>query len=110
VKLAAELGTDVNAVGENGWTALHGAAYTGSDAIVQFLVEKGAKPDVLDKFGQTPLSIAEAVVTKGLGELADVRPRRFRESTVALLLKLGATPTAQAGVEAVSATAVKVAQ
>jgi ankyrin repeat protein len=110
VKLAAELGTDVNAVGENGWTALHGAAYTGSDAIVQFLVEKGAKLDVLDKFGQTPLSIAEAVVTKGLGELADVRPRRFRESTVNLLLALGATPTASAGVEAVGSMAVKSVQ
>ena len=107
VKYAIELGEDVNAVGESGWTALHGAAYTGSDSIIQVLVDKGAKLDVFDGFGQTPLSIAEAVVTKGLGENADVRPRRFRESTVKLLLKLGATPTERAGVQAVGSMAVK---
>src|SRR5262249_22540773 len=107
VKLSADLGVDVNAVGEDGWTALHGAAYTGSDAIVQFLVSKGAKLDVFDKFGQTPLSIAEAVVTAGLGGNADVRPRRYRKSTVDLLLKLGATPTERAGVQVVGSMAVK---
>jgi uncharacterized protein len=107
VKLALEMGIDVNQAGENGWTALHGAAYTGSDAIIQVLADHGAKLDVKDKFGQTPLSIAEAVVTQGLGENADVRPRRFRESTVNLLLKLGATPTAKAGVQAVGSMAVK---
>jgi uncharacterized protein len=107
VKLAVELGNDVNAVGENGWTALHGAAYTGSDAIVQFLVSKGAKLDVFDQFGQTPLSIAQAVVTAGLGGNADVRPRRYRKSTVELLLKLGATPTERAGVHVVGSMAVK---
>jgi ankyrin repeat protein len=106
VKLAAELGSDVNAAGENQWTALHGAAYTGSDAILQFLVEKGARMDVMDAFGQTPLSIAEAVVTKGLGENADVRPRRWRDSTVNLLLKLGATPLEASGVERVGSMAV----
>jgi uncharacterized protein len=107
VKVALELGNDVNARGESEWTALHGAAYTGSDAIIQALVDHGAKLDEKDTFGQTPLSIAEAVVTKGLGENADVRPRRYRESTVKLLLKLGATPTAQAGVEVVGSMAVK---
>src|SRR5579885_147848 len=101
VKVALDLGADVNATGANGWTALHGAAYTGSDAIIQLLVSKGAKLDAKDRFGQTPLSIAEAVVTRGLGENADVRPRRYRKSTVDALLKLGATPTAQAGVDAV---------
>ena len=107
VKLSADMGVDVNAVGEDDWTALHGAAYTGSDAIVQFLVSKGAKLDVFDKFGQTPLSIAEAVVTAGLGGNADVRPRRYRKSTVDLLLKLGATPTERAGVQVVGSMAVK---
>jgi ankyrin repeat protein len=106
-KLALEAGVDVNAVGENQWTALHGAAYTGSDAIIQVLVDHGSKLDVKDVFGQTPLSIAEAVVTRGLGENADVRPRRWRESTVNLLLQLGATPTAQTGVEVVGSMAVR---
>jgi ankyrin repeat protein len=110
VKLALELGANVYTTGENSWTALHGAAYTGADGIIEVLVQNGAKLDVMDKFGQTPLSIAEAVVTEGLGELADVRPRRFRESTVNLLLKLGATPTELAGVKAVGSMAVKPAR
>ena len=34
---------DVNAVNSMGLTALHGAANRGSDDIIQFLVDKGAK-------------------------------------------------------------------
>ena len=105
-KIAVDLGANVNAVGPNGWTPLHGAAYTGSDAIIQLLVSKGAHLDTKDRFGQTPLSIAEAVITKGLGEDADIRPRRRRDSTVTVLLQSGATPTAQAGVEQVGSLAV----
>jgi len=98
-KLLVDLGADVNAVGENGWTALHGAAYTGSDSIIEFLVSKGAKMDVKDRFGQTPLSIAEGVITVGLGQDAVRRPRNVRQLTSDLLLKLGATPLAESGVE-----------
>ena len=54
VKLLVEKGADVNTVGENGWTALHGAAYIGAEAILQFLVDSGAKLDVIDVFLQTP--------------------------------------------------------
>ena len=100
-KLLVELGADVNAAGENGWTALHGAAYTGSDAILQFLVEKGAKMDGKDRFGQTPLSIAEGVITVGLGNDAVRRPRNVRQATADLLLKLGATTLADSGVQVV---------
>lgn len=107
VKVATELGTDVNLVGENQWTALHGASYTGADAIVQWLVEKGARMDVKDLWGQTPLSIAEAVITKGLADNADVRPRKFRESTSALLVKLGSPSLEAAGVEALGSMAVR---
>src|SRR5438477_9770886 len=35
-------------------------------SVVQFLVEKGARMDVFDEYGQTPLSIASAVATAGL--------------------------------------------
>ena len=101
VKLLVELGADVNAAGEHGWTALHGAAYTGANATIQFLVDKGAKMDVMDSFGQTPLSIAEAVVTPGVVNDAYKRGRAFRKSTSELLLKLGATPVAASGVQVV---------
>ena len=52
---------DVNAVNSMGLTAVHGAANRGSDDIIQFLVEKGAKLDVKDKEGRTPLTWAEGV-------------------------------------------------
>ncbi len=55
-KLLVEKGADVNAVVENGWTPLHGAAYSGSDGIVQFLVDSGATLDVINAFLQTPWS------------------------------------------------------
>jgi uncharacterized protein len=101
VKLLVELGADVNAAGEHRWTALHGAAYTGANATIQFLVAHGAKMDVMDSFGQTPLSIAEAVVTPGVVNDAYKRGRAFRKSTSELLLKLGATPVAASGVQSV---------
>jgi ankyrin repeat protein len=45
----------------NGSTALHGAAMRGSNAIVQFLVDHGARLDARNKLGWTPLMCAEGV-------------------------------------------------
>jgi ankyrin repeat protein len=62
VKLAIALGGDVNAVDDNGETAMHGAAYKNLPKVVQLLAERGAKPEVWDrknKYGWTPISIAE---------------------------------------------------
>ncbi len=62
VKLALKLGADVNAVDDNGETAMHGAAYKSLPKIVQLLSEKGAKIEVWNrknKYGWTPLRIAE---------------------------------------------------
>jgi ankyrin repeat protein len=61
VKLCFELGLDVNAVNSMGLTAAHGAANRGSDEILRFLVEKGAKLDVKDNEGRTPMTWAEGV-------------------------------------------------
>jgi hypothetical protein len=45
-----------------GLTALHAAANRpDSDPIIQFLVDKGAKLDVKDNEGRTPLTWAEGV-------------------------------------------------
>lgn len=99
VKLLIELGSDVNAAGEHKWTALHGAAYSAQNQIIQLLVEKGAKLDVMDEYGQTPLSIAASVVTEGITKDAYKRGRAFKKDTVELLLKLGATPVAASGVK-----------
>jgi uncharacterized protein len=84
LKLIVELGGDVNTANKNGLTSMHGAAYTGADEIVQFLADRGARLDVKDKFGETPLSIASG----DPNGLADDFSRRVHRSTEALLRKL----------------------
>jgi ankyrin repeat protein len=60
VRLAAELGGDVNATNEYGYTALHGAAHRGAPDIVRFLVRRGARLDAkLTKTGGGPLGWKE---------------------------------------------------
>jgi ankyrin repeat protein len=83
VKLCWELGMDVNAVNSMGLTALHGAANRGSDDIIQFLVEKGAKLDVEDKEGRTPLTWAEGVFLA-------THPARPKPSSIELIKQLTA--------------------
>jgi ankyrin repeat protein len=60
-QVAIDLGNDVNAVDNNGETAMHAAAYKNLPKVVKFLADKGARIDVWnkpDKFGWTPLAIA----------------------------------------------------
>jgi uncharacterized protein len=98
-QLLVSLGADVNSAGEHGWTALHGAAYKGVDAVVGFLIEHGARTDVFDEYGQTPLSIANAVITVRSKDAYYQSSRVVRRSTSDLLLELGATPLARSGVQ-----------
>ena len=61
VQLALELGADVNAVDNNGETAMHAAAYKNLPKVVRFLAASGAKIELWnrdDRFGWTPLAIA----------------------------------------------------
>ena len=91
VKLAVEMGNDVNAQTEDGLAALHGASLSGADAIISYLAGKGANVNIKDKYQQTPLTIASGNrlpwVPKG-DELGEI----LRPGTRDLLLKLGATP------------------
>lgn len=64
VKLALELGNDVNAANNAGDTALHGAANAGYASIIQLLAEKGANLNAENKKGLTPLDLADGY-TKG---------------------------------------------
>lgn len=62
LQVALDLGLDINAVDNNGETAMHGAAYKNSPKAVEFLAAKGAKREIWDKpnkQGWTPLRIAE---------------------------------------------------
>ena len=62
LQVALDLGAGVNAVDDNGETAMHGAAYRNSPAAVQFLADHGAGIAVWNQknsHGWTPLWIAD---------------------------------------------------
>ena len=81
LKLCIDQGLDLNQTNGKGETALHGAAERGSDVLVKFLVEHGAKLDAKSKSGFTPLDVA-----MGKGSFALPVPH---DSTVALLRSFG---------------------
>ncbi len=67
VKLLLDRGADINAVDQNGDTAMHGAAYAISPLVVQLLAARGADPQVWknpNKAGGTPLFIAEGYTSR----------------------------------------------
>ena len=62
VKLLLELGLEINAVDDNGETAMHGAAYQNWPKLVEFLAENGAEVsgwNHKNRWGWTPLLIAQ---------------------------------------------------
>ena len=65
MKLVLDVGADINAVDNNGDSAMHGAAYNIYPQVVALLGERGADPKVWgkpNKAGRTPLFIAEGYV------------------------------------------------
>lgn len=81
VKLCLDLGFDVNAVNQMGLAAVHGAANRGSDDIIELLASRGARLDVPDKEGRTPITWAEGVFLATNSPVA-------KPLTIALLQKL----------------------
>ncbi len=60
--LLLKLGADVDAVDENGETAMHGAAYQNRPQVVRLLAEHGADPSLWNQkntWGWSPLMIAQ---------------------------------------------------
>jgi uncharacterized protein len=81
VKYCVELGNDVNAADNRGYSALHGAAYLGDNDMINYLVSAGAKVDAKSKGGDSAADMANG-------------PTRFGQphpESVALLEKLGAS-------------------
>jgi ankyrin repeat protein len=83
VNYCLELGLDLNAADNQGYTALHGAAYRGDNELVKFLVDKGAKLDARTKRGWSVTDMANGPSLRSSVPLA-------HPDTVALLTSLGA--------------------
>jgi hypothetical protein len=78
VKMCLDLGIDPNAVDGDGRTALHGAAHKGRTAVVQLLVDHGARLDIKDNgsrdtvngelvgHGWLPVDYADGLVRVGV--------------------------------------------
>ena len=82
VRVLLEAGADINAVNEADFTALHGAAYRGTNEVVEYLVAHGADIDARDYRGRTPYRLAE-------GSKQSFQFQAFPE-TAELLAELGA--------------------
>ena len=65
LKLCFTPSIDIDAVTDTGQTALHLAAAQGDDAAVGFLAARGAKLELKDKQGRTPLDVAMGVGARG---------------------------------------------
>jgi ankyrin repeat protein len=81
VELCHRLGNDVNGANSMGLRAIHGAANRGSNVIIEYLAANGARLDVADAEGRTPLVWAEGVF------LATHPPQR-KPATITLLERL----------------------
>ena len=93
VRMALELGANVNAANDRGQTALHGAVYRAADDVIRFLVEAGARTDAEDASGRTPLRLAE----EGFNQFAS---RIRRERSAGVLRELSGETQSEAAPEA----------
>ena len=91
MQLALDLGIDIDAVDDNGETAMHAAAYKNRPETIKFLADKGAAIEVWNrenKHGSTPFAIA----------VGYRRPRSFRPQPKAeaaireVMIAAGVTP------------------
>lgn len=62
------LGIDVNARDAAGWTSLHYACYKGLDEIVKILLAHGARLDIVNNQGRTPLHVMGIPSSRGVRE------------------------------------------
>jgi uncharacterized protein len=91
--VALDHGADINAIDDNGETAMHGAAYKNLPRAVKFLADKGAKIEIWNtrnKFGWTPLTIARGY------RFGNFKPSEVTVAAVeAVMLSAGITPPSE---------------
>lgn len=85
IRLLQQAGVDVNAQDSQGRTAAHGAAMWGYTDVIKFLAQNGAKLDLADKRGLTPLDAAMGLAG-GLG--FDGKSGAVREETANALKEI----------------------
>jgi ankyrin repeat protein len=85
-----DLGEDLNAASVAGDTALHGAAARRLVAVVQYLLDNGARVDVKNKQGRSPLALATMPIRGEDGESLAETDRRSAAKTSELLRQFGA--------------------
>ena len=87
--LVEELHADVNARNDRNENAVHGAACRAADSVVQYLADKGAKLDVKNADGMTPLDLVVDGIAKPV-EISGVPIEKigYSDHTAALLKKL----------------------
>ena len=93
VQVALDLGADLDAVDDNGETAMHGAAYKHVPAVVAFLAAQGARTDVWNQEnarGWTPLKIVEGV-QRGMNIISSPETE---VAVRAVMARAGVTPPA----------------
>jgi hypothetical protein len=88
IQLLLDRGLSINAQATDGQTAVHGAAMQGFDDVIRFLAAKGAKLDVPDNDGFTPLDVA---LGRAGGFGFSGQEGVVREATAALLTELTAS-------------------
>jgi ankyrin repeat protein len=81
-------GGEINATDNRGQTPIHGAAFWGWTEVVQFLADHGAKVDVKDAQGKTPL---DSAMGRAGGNSRGGQRIEVHEETGALIQKLMAT-------------------
>jgi ankyrin repeat protein len=82
IRLCLEKGADINTANDRGDTPMHAAAQRGADQIIQFLADHGARLDLKNKSGRTPLDLA-----LGIGGVANTGGS-VHASTAELIRKL----------------------
>ena len=78
----AALGADINAAGDLGYRPLHYAAMCGHFGVVSALLSLGARHDLTNEYGDTPVRMAERKHPKIAALLRSSRRRRRARPTI----------------------------
>jgi ankyrin repeat protein len=91
VKVALELGNDINAVDDHGQTVMHGAAYKHVPSVVEYLARAGANIEVwnhMNADGRTPLDITIGVPSS----MSIIRSPITEDAIRRVMIAAGVTP------------------